>query len=84
MVSNSFHAAAFAIIFCRPFINVDREDGLNERMHNLLKSYGLTNRLAGASTSAAAMLGDIDYNAVWSILDQDIDASKKFLSEILS
>ena len=84
VVSNSFHAAAFAIIFCRPFINVDREDGLNERMHNLLKSYGLTNRLAGASTSAASMLGDIDYNAVWSILDQDIDASKKFLSEILS
>jgi len=35
IVSNSFHGTAFAIIFGIPYTIVNREDGLNIRMHNL-------------------------------------------------
>lgn len=39
VISNSFHATAFSIIYNVPFRVVDREDGLNIRMHDLLKRY---------------------------------------------
>lgn len=41
IVSNSFHGTAFAIIFNKPFTVVDRPDGLNDRMHDLLKRHGI-------------------------------------------
>ena len=35
IVSNSFHGTAFAILFQIPYSVIDREDGLNVRMHDL-------------------------------------------------
>ena len=37
VVSNSFHGTAFAMIFGIPFKVLDRPDGLNLRMHDLLE-----------------------------------------------
>lgn len=37
VVTNSFHAIAFCIIFQRKFVFVERPDGLNERITDLLK-----------------------------------------------
>lgn len=39
VVSNSFHGTVFAIIYNVPFKVVDRPDGLNVRMHDLLERY---------------------------------------------
>ena len=41
VVSNSFHGTAFAIIYGKPFEVVDRPDGLNLRMHDLLERYAI-------------------------------------------
>ena len=40
VVSNSFHGTVFAMIYNVPFVVVDRPDGLNVRMHDLLERYG--------------------------------------------
>lgn len=39
LVSNSFHGTAFAMIYNVPFKVVDRPDGLNVRMHDLLERH---------------------------------------------
>lgn len=39
VVSNSFHGTVFAMIYGKPFEVVDRPDGLNVRMHDLLERY---------------------------------------------
>lgn len=36
VVTNSFHAIAFCMIFDRPFKFVERPDGMNDRIHDLL------------------------------------------------
>lgn len=39
VVSNSFHGTVFAMIYGKPFKVVDRPDGLNVRMHDLLERH---------------------------------------------
>lgn len=40
IISNSFHGTAFALIYGVPFKVLDRPDGLNIRMHDLLERHG--------------------------------------------
>ena len=42
VVSNSFHGTAFAMVYGVPFRVLDRPDGLNIRMHDLLERKGCT------------------------------------------
>lgn len=39
VISNSFHGTVFAMIYGVPFCVLDRPDGLNVRMHDLLERY---------------------------------------------
>lgn len=41
IISNSFHATAFSIIYKRPFIVFDRDEKINTRMRDLIKLLGL-------------------------------------------
>ena len=75
VVSNSFHGSAFAMIFGRDFLVVEREDGLNERMRH---------RLATAGTPDSALAAPIDYAALRPALEKDIEQSKQFLRHALS
>lgn len=43
VVSNSFHGTVFAMIYRVPFKVIDRPDGLNVRMHDLLERYNTRN-----------------------------------------
>ena len=43
VVSNSFHGTVFAMIYHVPFKVIDRPDGLNVRMHDLLERYNTRN-----------------------------------------
>lgn len=45
VLSNSFHATAFALIFQREFFVVERNEKINTRMRDLLESVGLLDRL---------------------------------------
>ena len=59
VISNSFHGTAFSIIFDKNFFVVDREDGLNVRMHDLLEKYGLTNRLVDRDINDEMLLKSV-------------------------
>ena len=81
VISNSFHASAFSLIFEKDFCVVNRSEGINERMKSLLDSYGIGERLV--TDYSDSVLYHIDYQKVNSLLRRDIDASKKFLNKWL-
>lgn len=78
VLSNSFHATAFSIIFERPFRTFDREEGINSRMHDLLQMLQLEHCLGAVEEETS-----IDFAAVQGILSQEIERSKKYLDMIL-
>ena len=81
VVSNSFHATAFSLIFERDFCVVNRTEGINERMKSLLACYGLGERLV--THYLPALLSSVDYHKIVPILQKDINGSKEFLSTAL-
>lgn len=82
VVSNSFHATAFSLIFERNFCVVNRSERINERMKGLLMNYNIVERLAVEYTKELLM--DIDYQKVTPLLRKDIESSKNFLYKVLS
>lgn len=79
VVSNSFHATAFSMIFGKDFWVVNRTDGLNARMRDLMARYGLQSRLATMDTSDSDLLAPIDYTHMRDLLAADIYRSKQWL-----
>lgn len=83
VVGNSYHGAAFAMIYRRDFFLLDREDGQNERMHDLLDMCGLSRRLITAGVSDSLLGEHVDYDVASEILQRHIAASGQFLKEAL-
>jgi len=79
VISNSFHACAFALIFNVDFFVVNRKDGLNRRMYDLLSHYGIPERIISATVSDDLLYGNIDYTSLNPMLDRDISFSKSWL-----
>lgn len=83
VISNSFHGTAFASIYHKVFFVVDRTDGLNERMHDLLEQFGLRDRLITAETFDGIWDAPISYDLVDEQMQQHIAASEAFLAQAL-
>lgn len=81
VISNSFHATAFSLIFHREFCVVNRSEAINERMLSLLEQYGLQERLI--TDIAKGLLSSIDYSKVQPKIEQDIEASKQYLRDTI-
>jgi hypothetical protein len=81
IVSNSFHATAFSLIFHREFCVVNRSEAINERMLSLLVQYGLQDRLV--TDNLERLSTSIDYGNVQPKIVQDIEASKLYLQDTL-
>ena len=81
VVSNSFHATAFSLIYERDFCVVNRSEGINERMKSLLMSYNIVGR--HVTSYSASLLNSIDYRVVSPLLQKDINDSKDFLKKTL-
>ena len=81
VISNSFHATAFSLIFHKHFFVVNRSESINERMLSLLDDVGLSHLLV--STFSKSFLHPIDYDVVQRYIDAKIDLSKKFLKNVL-
>lgn len=78
IISNSFHATAFSIIFGRDFYVFRRREGINTRMADLLAAYGLSDRMVSDSETAAGASSKPDATR----LKADIDNSREFLKSI--
>lgn len=81
VVSNSFHATAFSIIFERNFCVINRSEDINERMRSLLLNYHLTERLV--TNYSVTLLDKIDYIKVKILLETDVNNSKEFIKRTL-
>lgn len=84
VLSNSFHATAFSLIFEKDFFVVDRIDGLNDRMHDLMTAYGLEHNIVSTETTPDKLLQHTVYDSVTPALSADIDRSKAWLRDNLS
>lgn len=84
IVSDSFHGTAFSIIFQKNFFVVNRSDGLNTRMQDLLKKYNLSERLVSKNTPLEILNSPADYSKVKDAFQQDNQYSQDWLKEHLN
>lgn len=79
VVSNSFHATAFSIIFERPFAVFNRTEKINTRMRDLVFELGVDDRIAlDANWNPTQM----DYTQVRKRLQTAIEFSKSYISNV--
>lgn len=85
VISNSFHAVAFSIIYEKQITIVNRTEAINTRMRDLLEGLNLKNRLVKDDNyDTDELLEKIEYKAVKNILNEKIKFSKDYLESILS
>ena len=77
--SNSFHASAFSLIYNTPFFVVNRKDGLNNRMSDLLEHFSLIERLVSCDCKDETLISDPKWNNVTQIIENDIIMSQQWL-----
>lgn len=82
VVSNSFHATAFSILYQKPFYVFDRHEKLNSRMRDLLHSLELDSRLIASLVHTQASL-DVDYKIPTMKLAVLQNQSKEYVSDVL-
>lgn len=80
VVSNSFHGSAFSIIYQRDFFVVNRKDGLNSRMRDLLTHYQIAERQILPDVQDEILFAPINYKDIQGIIQRDIEASKLWLT----
>lgn len=82
VVSNSFHATAFAILFNKEFYVLEREDEpVNLRMKDLLNDLGLQDRYV-TSKKAFEDVKPIDWKRVNKSLEKIITYSRQYLKNL--
>lgn len=82
VLSNSFHATAFSMIFHKQFVVFNRAEKINTRMQDLLGLVGLQNRNVG-SIDSINKITQIDYTHVQQRIDLEIKNSKEYLQKVL-
>ena len=83
VVTDSFHACVFSILFHKPFaVCVNSGRGVS-RLHSLLEAFGLSNRLIQREGDSLKDLPPIDWDDVDKRLLGYRQESQKFLSESL-
>lgn len=83
VVTDSFHACVFSIIFQKPFICFGNKNRGMERFYSLLDPLGLSNRLVSAENYSIPT-SEINWKQVNERLDQMRILSRQFLEDALS
>lgn len=84
IISNSFHAAVFSIIYEKDFVVVNRTEAINTRMRDLLDDLKINERLISENYDFNHIIKKIDYKESKNILREKIEFSKKYLSDVTS
>lgn len=84
IITNSFHGTAFSINFNKQFFieMLPESLGVNSRLEDLLKLFGLQNRII--TSSDADIINEINYEKVNTILEIEREKSINFLKNIIS
>ena len=83
VITDSFHACVFSIIFKKQFVVVGNKDRGMSRFESLLKLFGLEDRLVDVHCDVS-ILQQIDYDNVYSIYDKLKESSMIYLSGSLN
>ena len=83
VISNSFHAVVFSVIYNKNIAIVNRTENINTRMRDLLDDLKLNDRLVNENYNLDELLKDIDYSKSTEILSKKINLSKKYINEIV-
>jgi len=81
IVSNSFHATVFALIWHKEFYVIKRQENINTRMRDLLALVGLEDRMIRRQEDLETA-ATIDWEQVDSILERERERSINFLREL--
>ncbi len=84
VISNSFHAVAFSIIFNKKFLVMDRTEQINTRMRDIMDLVGLSDLHLGLNDIKSFDEVLIDYKKVNKIIDEKAIESKAFLLESIN
>ena len=88
VVTDSFHACVFAIIFKKPFIALGNESRGNARFDSLFETFGLQDRLVTNHESflknKEQLMQTFDTERIESLLQHHRVCSSSFLTEILN
>lgn len=82
VLSNSFHATAFSIIFHKQFWVFNRSEGINTRMHDLTQALGLSNRMV--QNTECNTTERIDYKNADIVLKNAISESKGYIEKVIA
>lgn len=80
VLSNSFHATAFSVIFEREFAVVERTEKINTRMRDFTTMLGLSDHMVTTETEIPT---GTDWTAVRRCLKDEIDHAKAYIDEVL-
>ena len=82
IISNSYHATLFAMLFHKNFAVISRKENLNSRMRDLLQRTGLADRMVD-TTEQFMELGDVDWAEVDAILERERNFSRQYLRNVI-
>lgn len=83
VITDSFHACVFSILFHKPFICIGNKSRGMSRFDSLLNMFGLENRLVDINDIADYVEKEIDWEHVDSILEQKREEAFQFLNQAL-
>ncbi len=83
IISNSFHAVAFSLIFQKQFLVFNRDEKINTRMKDLLYLFNLEKYII-SKESDYELLENIDYDTISKSMEYHIAKSKLFLQNSLN
>lgn len=83
VISNSFHAAVFSVIYKKNFAIVNRKEALNTRMRDFLEDLKIKERLINDYYDLDKILTPLDFNEAEHIMKDKIGFSMKYLKDTL-
>lgn len=83
IVTNSFHATAFSVIFQRPFWVVPRSEAINSRIVDLLNSFSLSGRYRAIGKYHLPIDSPIFFDKALQMMDIRRDLALEFLTSAI-
>lgn len=83
VITDSFHACVFSILFHKPFICIGNKSRGMSRFHSLLSDFSLSDRLVDISDIEEYVEKEIDWEHVDNVLAQKREKAYLFLSQAL-
>ena len=84
MVSASFHATLFSVLFEKQFCTLLPEAGTNTRIEDLLAFFGLSNQIIHCEEEIANTDVKIDFSKTNSIRESLVSGSKEQLKDAIN